>query len=103
LPFSLKTETGSLGAAPMTHKTMYDKIWDEHVVVGEAGEFLLYGDIVLVHEGHNHAFTALDRADRKMLRPNQVFNFSDHYVPTTGRERGIAGMPVAEIRNMVVQ
>jgi 3-isopropylmalate/(R)-2-methylmalate dehydratase large subunit len=87
----------------MMARTMYDKIWEEHVVAGEAGEYLLYGDIVLVHEGHNHAFTMLDRAKRKMLRPKQIFSFSDHYVPTTGREKGIAGMPVAEIRNMVIQ
>jgi 3-isopropylmalate/(R)-2-methylmalate dehydratase large subunit len=82
---------------------MYDKIWDSHAVASEEEEVLLYGDIILVHEGHNHAFTMLERAKRNILRPEQVFSFSDHYVPTTSREKGISGMPVAEIRNMVIQ
>ena len=37
-----------------------------------------------------------------MARPQQVFAFTDHYVPTTGREKGVAGIAVDEIRNMVI-
>ncbi|MBS1218174.1 MAG: isopropylmalate isomerase, partial [Proteobacteria bacterium] len=45
---------------------------------------------------------ALQRRNQAVARPQQVFAFTDHYVPTTGREKGIAGIAVDEIRNMVI-
>jgi 3-isopropylmalate/(R)-2-methylmalate dehydratase large subunit len=58
---------------------------------------------VLVHEGASHAFDKLREEGRAIARPGQVFAFTDHYVPTTGRERGVDGITNAEIRNMVIQ
>ena len=87
----------------MAAKTMFDKIWSRHVVAEEAGELLLYVDRALIHEGSSHAFAALDEKQRRVCRPQQVFAFNDHYVPTTGRERGVNGIAQADIRNMVLQ
>ena len=87
----------------MTAGTMFEKIWQRHVIGAEEGEILLYVDRALIHEGSSHAFAALQRQSRGVARPQQVFAFTDHYVPTTGREKGIDGIPVPEIRNMVIQ
>jgi len=81
--------------------TMFEKIWNRHVVVEEEGEVLLYVDRALIHEGSSHAFAALERQGRSIACPQQVFAHTDHYVPTTGRDRGIEGISVPEIRNMV--
>ena len=86
----------------MTARTMFDKIWDAHVIDEEEGEILLYVDRALIHEGSSHAFAALKRRNQAVARPHQVFAFTDHYVPTTGREQGIQGIAVDEIRNMVI-
>ena len=82
---------------------MFDKIWSEHAVVEEEGESLLHIDRALIHEGSLHTFTNLQKEGRSVVRPQQVFAFSDHYVPTTGRDQGIEGIAIPEIRNMVVQ
>jgi 3-isopropylmalate/(R)-2-methylmalate dehydratase large subunit len=87
----------------MATGTMFDKIWQRHVIGAEEGEVLLYVDRALIHEGSSHAFAALQRQNRGVARPQQVFAFTDHYVPTTGREKGIDGIAVPEIRNMVIQ
>jgi 3-isopropylmalate/(R)-2-methylmalate dehydratase large subunit len=87
----------------MTAQTLFEKIWNRHVITEEEGERLLYVDRALIHEGSSHAFAALERQKRSVARPRQVFAFTDHYVPTTGRENGIAGIAVEEIRNMVVK
>ena len=86
----------------MTTLTMFDKIWNRHVVAEEEGERLLYVDRALIHEGSSHAFAALEKQGRTVARPQQIFAFTDHYVPTTGRDRGIEGIAVEEIRNMVI-
>ncbi len=87
----------------MTLSTLFDKIWNRHVVADEEGEILLYVDRALIHEGSSHAFAALARRSQPVARPGQVYAFTDHYVPTSGREKGIAGIAVEEIRNMVVR
>jgi 3-isopropylmalate/(R)-2-methylmalate dehydratase large subunit len=87
----------------MAVQTMFDKIWGRHVVAVEEGEALLYVDRALIHEGSSHAFAALGAQQRAVFRPQQVFAFADHYVPTTGRDKGVAGIAVSEIRNMVMQ
>ncbi len=87
----------------MATRTLFEKIWDSHVVADEEGEILLYVDRALIHEGSSHAFAALARNNYKVARPDQVFAFTDHYVPTTGRDQGIAGIAVEEIRNMVIR
>jgi len=85
----------------MAGKTMFEKIWSRHVIAEEEGEVLLYVDRAYVHEGSSHAFAQLDKRSRRVARPQQVFAHADHYVPTTGRDRGIEGIAIPEIRNMV--
>ena len=82
-------------------RTMFDKIWEQHVIVQRQGEALLYIDRNFVHEGAFHAFGALAKEGRRVRRPRQTFATADHYVPTIGRERGIAGITDPEIRGMV--
>ena len=86
----------------MTARTMFDKIWDSHVVAEEEGEILLYVDRALIHEGSSHAFAALKRRNQSVARPHQVFAFTDHYVPTTGREKGRTGTVVSVLEDRVV-
>ena len=87
-------------AAP---QTLVEKIWNRHVVAEDGGELLLLVDRAFVHEGSSHAFAKLEQQGRNVARPRQVFAFTDHYVPTTGREKGVNGIANAEIRNMVIQ
>jgi 3-isopropylmalate/(R)-2-methylmalate dehydratase large subunit len=82
---------------------MYDKLWDQHAMVTEDGETLLYIDRALIHEGSSHAFAKLDQEGRSVARAGQIFAFNDHYVPTTGRDKGVDGIDVPEIRNMVLK
>src|SRR6187431_2824528 len=85
----------------MAAQTMFEKIWQRHVIAGEEGESLMYVDRALIHEGSSHAFSRLEAEGRSVARPQQVFAFTDHYVPTTGRERGVEGISNPEIRDMV--
>jgi 3-isopropylmalate/(R)-2-methylmalate dehydratase large subunit len=87
----------------MAARTLFEKIWSRHVVAEEEGEILLYVDRAFIHEGSSHAFAALDAKGRKVARPKHVFAFNDHYVPTTGREKGVDGIAIPEIRNMVLK
>jgi 3-isopropylmalate/(R)-2-methylmalate dehydratase large subunit len=65
-------------------KTMFDKIWEQHVVVAEEGRpHLLYIDLHLVHEVTSpQAFEGLRMAGRKVRRPELTFATMDHNVPT---------------------
>jgi 3-isopropylmalate/(R)-2-methylmalate dehydratase large subunit len=87
----------------MAARTLFEKVWSRHVVAEEEGEVLLYVDRAFIHEGSSHAFAALDAKGRKVARPKQIFAFNDHYVPTTGREKGVDGIAIPEIRNMVLK
>ena len=66
-------------------KTIYDKIWDAHVVSEDAdGTCLLYIDRHLVHEVTSpQAFEGLRMADRKVRAPEKTIAVPDHNVPTT--------------------
>ena len=85
-------------------QTMFEKIWARHVVLtrGE-NEALVYIDRNIVHEGSFLAFGQLAREGRRVRRPRQTIATADHYVPTAGRERGLAGVADAEVRGMVEQ
>jgi 3-isopropylmalate/(R)-2-methylmalate dehydratase large subunit len=86
----------------MPARTMFQKIWDRHVITQRGGgESLLHVDVNLVHEGAFHSFTALAKEGRKVRCPEQTFAVADHYVPTIGRERGLAGVKNAETRGMI--
>ena len=75
----------------MPEKTMFDKIWDTHVVRAEPdGTTLLYIDRHLVHEVTSpQAFEALKAAGRRPRRPGATLAVPDHNVPTTDRRLGI--------------
>jgi 3-isopropylmalate/(R)-2-methylmalate dehydratase large subunit len=87
-------------AAP---RTLVEKIWNRHLVAEDGGELLLHVDRAFIHEGASHAFDKLQEEGRTIARPQQVFAFTDHYVPTTGRDKGVEGIANAEIRNMVIR
>ncbi len=82
-----------------TSRTLYDKLWDEHVVHTEPdGTALLYIDRHLVHEVTSpQAFEGLDLAGRKVWRLSANLAVSDHNVPTTDRSHGIAD-PVSKLQ-----
>lgn len=83
-------------------RTMFEKIWDRHVIVRRGGnEALLHVDRNFVHEGSFHAFGALAAAGRKVRQPRQTFATADHYVPTRNREQGINAVTDPEMRNML--
>ncbi len=73
-------------------RTLYDKLWDEHLVDVESdGTALLYIDRHLVHEVTSpQAFEGLELAARKVWRVSANLAVSDHNVPTTDRAQGIA-------------
>ncbi|MFY9287525.1 MAG: 3-isopropylmalate dehydratase large subunit [Alphaproteobacteria bacterium] len=76
----------------MTAKTLYDKIWDQHVVNRQDdGTCLIYIDRHLVHEVTSpQAFEGLRLAHRKVRRPDLTLAVADHNVPTTpDRAQGI--------------
>ena len=72
-------------------KTLYDKIWNEHVVHQQDDETtLLYVDRHLVHEVTSpQAFEGLRLLKRKVRKPNLTLAVADHNVPTTSRTKGI--------------
>jgi 3-isopropylmalate/(R)-2-methylmalate dehydratase large subunit len=78
----------------MSGRTLYDKLWDSHVVhVEEGGTALLYIDRHLVHEVTSpQAYEGLKTAGRKPWRIESVVATADHNTPTTGWERGIEGI-----------
>ena len=83
----------------MTARTLYDKLWDEHVVHAEPdGTAVLYIDRHLVHEVTSpQAFEGLELAGRKVWRLSANLAVSDHNVPTTDRSVGIAD-PVSRLQ-----
>ena len=86
----------------MSGRTLYDKLWDSHVVHAEPdGTALLYIDRHLVHEVTSpQAFEGLKLAGRKPWRIGSVVATADHNTPTTGWERGLAGIedPIARLQ-----
>src|SRR5690606_17025988 len=75
----------------MTAKTLYDKIWDDHVVANnEDGTAILYIDRHLVHEVTNpQAVEGLRLSNRQVRAPQPTLAGVDHNVPTTDRRNGI--------------
>ena len=73
-------------------RTLYDKIWDDHLVhEAEDGTSLLWIDRHLVHEVTSpQAFEGLRMAGRKVAHPERTLAVVDHNVPTTDRSQGIA-------------
>ncbi len=85
-------------------RTLYDKLWDDHLVHSEdGGTSLIYIDRHLVHEVTSpQAFEGLRIAGRKPWRTSSVVATADHNTPTTGWERGIDGIEDLTSREQVV-
>jgi len=76
----------------MTARTLFDKIWDQHLVHhADDGSSILYIDRHLVHEVTSpQAFEGLRMNGRNVRRPEATLAVADHNVPTTDRSVGIA-------------
>lgn len=79
-------------SAASKQRTMFEKIWDDHVVYqAPGGPAILYIDLHLVHEVTSpQAFEALRRQGRRVRRPERTVATLDHNVPTTDRNLPIA-------------
>jgi 3-isopropylmalate/(R)-2-methylmalate dehydratase large subunit len=84
----------------MTGKTLYDKIWDAHVVAGDpGGDTLLYIDLHLIHEVTTpQAFAGLRAEHRRVRRPDLTLAVADHNVPTEGQAKGVDAVADDEAR-----
>ena len=84
----------------MSGKTLYDKIWDAHLVSTDAnGESVLYIDLHLIHEVTTpQAFAGLRAAHRGVRRPDRTLAVADHNVPTEGQALGVGAVADAEAR-----
>jgi 3-isopropylmalate/(R)-2-methylmalate dehydratase large subunit len=89
----------------MSKHTLFDKIWEKHIVFEEPGRpTLLYVDLHLVHEVTSpQAFEGLRINNRKIRRPELTFATMDHNVPTTDRslpiEDPISAKQIDTLRN----
>ncbi len=84
-------------------KTLFDKIWDSHVVTQQEGApAVLYIDLHLVHEVTSpQAFTGLRQRGLKVRRPDRTLATMDHSIPTTPVDVPIAdAMAAAQIKQM---
>lgn len=88
----------------MAGKTLYDKIWEAHLVHADpvSGESLLYIDLHLIHEVTTpQAFAGLRAAGRAVRRPGLTLAVADHNTPTEGQALGLAGVRDPEARNQL--
>jgi 3-isopropylmalate/(R)-2-methylmalate dehydratase large subunit len=103
----LSTSRVVWAATHRTHtmaRTLYDKIWDEHVVHSEEdGTAVLYIDRHLVHEVTSpQAFEGLRQAGRKLWRASSIVATADHNTPTQGWEQGYDGITDPVSREQIV-
>ncbi len=89
--------------APIPPRTLYDKLWDTHIVSARPdGTSLLYIDRVILHEVTSaQAFSGLQKEQRSVWRAASSFAVADHQVPTTDRALGMAGFTDATARLQV--
>ena len=82
-----------------TPRTLYDKIWQSHLVHEAPGEAsVLYIDRHLVHEVTSaQAFEGLREAGRKVRRPELTLAVADHNVPTAGRAQALEGLRAGDL------
>src|SRR5437870_4833835 len=84
---------------PMPGKTLYDKIWDAHVVAEQDGEAILYIDLHLIHEVTSpQAFAGLRANHRPLRRPDLTLAVADHNIPTEGQALGVDAVADEEAR-----
>ncbi len=84
----------------MAGRTLYDKIWDAHVVSQDpGGESVIYIDLHLIHEVTTpQAFAGLRAAHRGVRRPDRTLAVADHNVPTESQALGVAAVADEEAR-----
>lgn len=67
-------------------RTLFEKIWDAHVVTQNGDEYLLYVDKHILHEGSTPlAFSGLRASGRQLRRPHTMIGVIDHTIPTRAR------------------
>ena len=84
-------------------KTLYDKIWDNHVVVeGDRTPTILYIDLHLIHEVTSpQAFTGIRDRGLKVRRPDRTLATADHVTPTISKNIADAGeLAVQQLRSL---
>jgi 3-isopropylmalate/(R)-2-methylmalate dehydratase large subunit len=83
----------------MPGRTLYDKIWDAHLVAEDGGEAVLYIDLHLIHEVTTpQAFAGLRSAGRGVRPPQRTLAVADHNTPTEGQSLGVAAVADPEAR-----
>ena len=85
----------------MVAKTLYDKLFDSHVVTEDNGTAMIYIDRHLVHEVTSpQAFEGLRLAGRKLWRISSIVATADHNTPTNGWDKGLSGIadPVSRLQ-----
>jgi 3-isopropylmalate/(R)-2-methylmalate dehydratase large subunit len=83
----------------MTGKTLYDKIWDAHVVATDGAEGIVYIDLHLIHEVTSpQAFAGLRATGRHVRRPDRTLAVADHNIPTEGQGLGVDAITDPESR-----
>lgn len=88
----------------MAGQTLYDKIWNQHVVQEDpaTGEALLFIDLHLIHEVTTpQAFAGLKSAGRGVRRPDLTLAVADHNTPTEKQALGLAGVTDEAARNQL--
>ncbi len=87
----------------MAGKTLYDKIWDAHLVdETPEGDALLFIDLHLIHEVTTpQAFAGLKANGRGVRRPDLTLAVADHNTPTENQAAGLAGVKDPEARNQL--
>lgn len=89
----------------MPPQTLVEKIWDRHAVVTlDGGDVLLYVDRCLMHEGFWwNAVDALRERGLTVRRPANIIACADHFVPTSGRALGHAGIDDPRRRELILR
>ncbi len=88
----------------MSGQTLYDKIWNQHLVSEDAatGEALIFIDLHLIHEVTTpQAFAGLRAAGRGVRRPDLTLAVADHNTPTEGQALGLEGVRDEAARNQL--
>ncbi len=95
----MQVKQASINGDNMAGLTLYDKVWQQHVVREESdGTALLYIDRHLVHEVTSpQAFEGLQLNQRPLWRKQSILAVPDHNVPTTDRSQGISD-PVSRLQ-----
>jgi 3-isopropylmalate/(R)-2-methylmalate dehydratase large subunit len=94
----------SAGGSSGRPRSLFEKIWERHVVTAdEDGNELLFIDRHLAHEGSFHAFDKLADRALPVARPDLTLLVADHYAPTRNRHLPIADPEVARVSHRLAE